>query len=251
VTVVDIQFSAAVAEWATLRSAAVEAERRGFGAVWVFDHLAGASLDGTTMLECFALLGALAEATSTIELGVMVANVWNRQAGTLVASAASVASISGRPFHLGVGAGASPHSKWSAEQHAVGAYVEADLAERHRRVEEVLDLSERQWRADREDIFATVPLPSPVPSRIVGVNSVALAQIAGRRADGVNVAWHHARRDELVTAALAAAGDRPFSLTVWTRFDPELLDDGHPERRAMARSGVDRVLLTEFGPPRL
>ena len=48
---------------------------------------------GDRMLECFTLLGALAATTSTIELGVLVANVWNRQVGTLVSAAASVLAL--------------------------------------------------------------------------------------------------------------------------------------------------------------
>ena len=92
--IVDIQLSPGHADWPRLRDAVLEAESRGFGAVWVFDHLAGGVLGGETMLECCTLLGALAEATSTIELGTMVANVWNRQPGTLLAAAASVVELS-------------------------------------------------------------------------------------------------------------------------------------------------------------
>ena len=94
-TIVDIQLSPTRCEWAELREASLAVEEMGFGALWVFDHLAGVALGGDTMLECFTLLGALAEATSSIELGTLVANVWNRQAGTLVSAAASVALISG------------------------------------------------------------------------------------------------------------------------------------------------------------
>jgi alkanesulfonate monooxygenase SsuD/methylene tetrahydromethanopterin reductase-like flavin-dependent oxidoreductase (luciferase family) len=253
VTVVDVQLSPAHNDWAALREDAQAAEALGFGAIWVYDHLAGLSLDGDRMLECFTLLGALTELTSSIELGALVANVWNRQVGTLVSAAASVAIMSGRRFHLGLGAGASPTSKWSTEQLAVAAELAASIEERHARVEAVLDLAERQWRPDRDPIFATFPLPSPAPSIILGVNSVRLGEIAGRRADGVNVPWRHPRRDELLAAASteAASTGRPFVLTVWTRYAEELLDPEHPQRVAMEAAGIDRLILSVLGGARL
>ena len=172
-TIVDVQFSPAHCEWAELRDACLAADAGPFGALWVYDHLAGRTLaGGHTNLECFSLLGALAELTERIELGTLVANVWNRQVGTLVTAAASVAIVSGRQFHLGIGAGTSPRSKFAREQLVVAAQLADSLDDRHRRVEEVLDLAERMWAPDRDEAFAGFPLPSPTPTRIVGVNSV-------------------------------------------------------------------------------
>lgn len=249
VTVVDILLSPAATDWPTIREATLEAERRGFGAAWVFDHLGGLALGGTTMLECFSLLGALAEATSRIELGTMVANVWNRRPGTLVSAAASIAILSGRPFHLGIGAGTSPTSSWAAEQHAVGHRVEPSMERRHARVEEVLRLADAQWRTDRDERFSTFPLPTPPPSRIVGVNSVRLSRIAGSMADGINVAWRHPRRDELLAAADEQAGSRPFLRTAYTVYDEALVDPSHPERELMHERRIDRIVLTALGAP--
>jgi alkanesulfonate monooxygenase SsuD/methylene tetrahydromethanopterin reductase-like flavin-dependent oxidoreductase (luciferase family) len=252
-TVVDIQLSPTRCSWGELRDATLAAEGMGFGAVWTFDHLAGASLGGDTMLECFTWLGALAEATSTIELGALVVNVWNRGVGTTVAAAASVVAISGRHFHLGIGAGTSPRSPWAAEQHAVGAVLADAIDERHARVVELLDLTDRQWFLPRGEEHATFPLPAPPPSRIVGVNSVRLSEIAGRRADGVNVPWHHPRRDEFLDAATAAAAGagRSCERTVWTNWDRALLDPEHPVRAEMRAAAIDRVVLVELGRPTL
>lgn len=245
-TVVDIQLSPARADWPTLRAATIEAERRGFGAVHVFDHLAGLPLQGETMLECFSLLGALCEVTERVELGTMVANVWNRQAGTLVVAAASIAVMSGRRFQLGIGAGAGPESPWAAEQHAVGAQLEPVLAVRHARVEHVLDLATQQWSPDRDERFATFPLPTPRPITIVGVNSVRLSRLAGARADGVNVQWRHPRRDEFLAAVDEAAGGRPFLRTAYTEYRRDLLDPDHPDRQAMTERRIDRLVLAVF-----
>ncbi len=247
-TVVDIQLSPADTDWATLRAATIEAERRGYGAAMVFDHLAGTPLGGSTMLECFVLLGAMAEATTTIELGAMVANVWNRQVGTLVTAAASVALLSGRPFHFGIGAGTSPTSHWATEQRAVGGHVEPSLDVRHQRVLEVLDLAGREWIDEpRSETLATFPRPSPPPLRIVGVNSERLSRLAGRFADGVNVPWRHPHRDQFLAAANETAGERNFLRTAYTTFDRSLLDPTHPDRIVMTEWGIDRLVLSVFG----
>jgi alkanesulfonate monooxygenase SsuD/methylene tetrahydromethanopterin reductase-like flavin-dependent oxidoreductase (luciferase family) len=251
VTRVDIQLAPTRCEWPELRDAALAAEAMGFSALWTFDHLSGAALGGDTMLECFTLLGALAEATTTIELGTLVANVWNRTPGTLVAAAASVARIAARQVHLGIGAGTSRTSAFAAEQIAVGAEIGETLADRHARVEQVLTLAAAQWTSDRDERFATFPLPSPVPSIVVGVNSVALSGIAGRHADGINVAWHHPRRDEFFSAADAEAATRSRTVerTVWTPYDRALLDPEHPTRRAMSAARIERLVLTVLGRP--
>jgi alkanesulfonate monooxygenase SsuD/methylene tetrahydromethanopterin reductase-like flavin-dependent oxidoreductase (luciferase family) len=243
VVAIDVQLSSTHTDWPTLRDASVRAERAGFDAIWVFDHLAGVSLGGHRNLECFTWLGALAEATSTVELGVMVANTWNRQIGTLAVAATSVSAISGRRFLLGVGAGTAPGSRWATEQRATRAQLEDRLADRHARVEELLDLTDEMWQSDRDEQFATFHVPTPAPPRIVGVNSVALSTIAGRRAEGVNVAWNHPRRDEFLAAATSSAGGRPFLTTAWTTWSPELLDPEHPTRRDMDAAGLDRVIL--------
>lgn len=250
-TLVDIQLSPTRCEWSELREASLAAESMGFSTVWVFDHLAGVALGGHTMLECFTLLGALAEATTSIDLGALVVNVWNRQPGTLVSAAASVVRISGRPLHLGLGAGTSPRSAFATEQLAVGAEIVDAIADRHARVEQVLDLMDAEWRPDREDRFATFPFPSPSPTRIIGVNSVALSRVAGRRADGVNMPWHHPRRDEFFAAAEAeaAAHGRTVSRTVWTHYVAALLDPEHPTRVEMADARIDRLILAHLGHP--
>lgn len=99
------------------------------------------------------------------------------------------------------------------------------------------------WQDDRAEHFASFALPDPVPPRIVGVNSVELSTIAGRRAEGVNVAWDHPKRTELLSAATKAAAGRPFLKTAWIHWSPELLHDDHPTRCEMELAGLDRIIL--------
>src|SRR5262245_48069515 len=98
----------------------VEAEAAGFGAVWVYDHLSGAMLHGSGMLECFSLASALASVTTTIGIGTLVVNVANRPPAVLGVAASSVQEISGGRFTLGIGAGAAPGSRWSGEHVVAG-----------------------------------------------------------------------------------------------------------------------------------
>lgn len=247
-TTVDIQFSATHADWPRLRDATLRAEQARFGAVWVFDHLAGRSLGGTRSLECFTWLGALASITTSIELGSLVTNVYNRGIGTTVVAAASVAEVSQRQFYFGLGAGTSPNSPFAAEQHVVGATIEPDIDARHRRVGAVLDQCDAMWSPNRDEQWATFPLPSPRPLTIVGTNSITLSELAGARADGVNVRWDHPRALDFLDAASDASGSRPFLRTTFAPYSADLLDPSSATRQAMIVAGIDRLILTAFDP---
>src|SRR5690606_32771844 len=96
--------------------------------------------------------------------------------------------------------------------------------------------------------LATMPLPDPPPELHVGASSVALAALAGRSADGLNVAWAHPRRDELLRAARDARAARSAGLddlvvSVYAPWDDGLFDLDHPDRVEMAALGVERLVL--------
>src|SRR5690349_3811219 len=117
-----------------MREAVLAAEERGYGVAWVLDHLAGQMMNGDSMLECCTLTGALAASTTSIGVGMLVANVWNRPCAVLADAAATAQNISGGRFWLGVGAGASPTSPYGAEHAAVGIELSPSLEVRHARV---------------------------------------------------------------------------------------------------------------------
>ena len=248
--VLDVQINPAAMTWAQLLDEVLRAEGEGFDAVWVYDHLAGRTLGGDRMLECFATLGALAVATERLALGTMVVNMTLRQPAVVAVAAASVQQISGRPFLLGLGAGAGPTSRWSAELHVADVDMPPKMADRHARVEDTLELCRRLWSHDDPEA-ASFPKPDPHPVRLVGVNSGALARLAGQRADGINLWWGHPQRDELLAAADEARGGRPgFVRTCWLADEDGLGDPGHPTHRAVAAAGIDRMIVVrKLAPP--
>lgn len=227
--IVDIQFSPALNDWPELRRAVLRAEADGYGTTWVFDHFDGALLGGDRpMLECCTLLGALAAATTTIGLGTLVANVANRHPAVLALAASTVQRISGGRLTVGIGAGTAPGTKWAGEHHARGIDLYPSAADRHAAVVTQIDA-----------LRATVAAPV-----IVGVNSIALGEIAGRRADGVNVRISHPRVEGLIAAATGAsgsAGSRTFEVSGWA-----FADDPSARDRAAAL-GLDRLVLVDLG----
>ena len=111
-----------------------------------------------------------------------------------------------------------------------------------------LDTVDRLWSTDRDPALHTFPLPRLRPTVLIGVSSVALAELAGRRSDGINVAWAHPRRDELLAAALAAhQRQERLVLTTWAPWDEDLLDEDHPSRRMMSERQIDRLVLVVPG----
>ncbi len=242
--IVDIQLDPAVEPWESLRDGVLLAERSGFSAAWVFDHFDGSLLRGTTMLECFTLLGALAAATTTIGLGTLVVNVANRNPGLMAMAAASAQAISGGRLLLGVGAGAAPGTAWSAEHRELGIELAPTVVLRHERLEAALDELDRWWDPARDARLASYPIADPRPPVVIGANSRGIARLAGRRAEGINVRGTHDELEAIVGAAREArTSGAAFEVSVWAEWDEALVDPGHPWRRRWADLGVDRLVL--------
>ncbi len=244
----DVLYNAATHSWPSLRDRVRDAEAQGFGTAWVYDHLSGSVFNSPRMLECFTLAGALAAATSTIGIGTLVVNAANRTAGMTVSAAASVQEISGGRFVFGLGAGAAPNTKWSEEQDLLGIALPGSMAARHERLVEVLDLCDELWDAQRDPQWTGFPLPSPRPPVLLGVNSVALAQVAGRRCEALNVRLEHPSLSDFYAAALQARAESdragtPLTLTAWTSMNDASLDPNGEIQGNFAALGGDRLIL--------
>ena len=249
---IDLQVNQGQCSWAQLVEIALIAEKNNYSTLWVADHLSGQVMNAPSMPECFTLLGALAVITSTISIGPLVANVGNRHPGVLASSAATVQNISGGRLLLGLGAGASPASIFAAEQLALGITLPATMSERHSKLEHTLDVLDEIWSPTRDEKFATFEMPCKLPPRIVGVNSMALARIAGMRTDGINIRASHPQRAEILRVAqdaATAAGKSDFIVSVWDWFDEALLDPTSTVCKELASEGVNKIILLMRGVP--
>lgn len=249
---IDLQVNQGQCSWAQLTEIAHIAETNSYATLWVADHLSGEVMNAPSMPECFTLLGALAAITSTINIGPLVANVGNRHPGVLASAAATVQNISGGRLVLGLGAGASPTSTFAAEQLALGIALPATMNERHAKLEHTLDVLDEIWSPTRDQKFATFEMPCKLPPRILGVNSTALAKIAGMRTDGINIRASHPQRAEILRVAQDAAammGKTNFVVSVWDWFDEALLDPTSAVCKELASEGVNKIILLMRGVP--
>lgn len=223
---IDVQYSSGHTEFAAYRDAILSAEGEGCDTAWVLDHFDGALVGGDRpVLECFTLLGALATGTTSIGLGCLVANVANRHPALLAQCAQTVQRISSGRFRLGIGAGAAPDTRWSREHRERGIDIAPALADRHAHVVGNIDV-----------VRATAPT---VPI-IVGVNSVELATVAGRHADGVNVRLKSPYASRYLAAAREAADGRPFECSGWAAHDDPAAQEKAQELR------LDRLIVSHL-----
>ena len=90
-----------------VREVALQAEAAGFDSIWLYDHLLYRFPDQPTagIWECWTMLSALAEATTRVELGTLVACTQFRNPALLAKMAVTLDEVSDGRFTLGVGAG--------------------------------------------------------------------------------------------------------------------------------------------------
>jgi hypothetical protein len=126
------------------------------------------------------------------------------------------------------------------------------MQERHAKLEHTLDVLDEIWSPTRDVKFATFEMPCKLPPRILGVNSTALAKVAGTRTDGVNIRSSHPQRAEILGIAkdaATAAGKTDFIVSVWDWFDEELLDPSSSICKQLASEGVNKIILLMRGVP--
>lgn len=111
--------------WARTIELARQAEGLGFESLWVFDHFHTVPEPTDEMtLESFAVLAALAMATSRVRIGHMVVCTGFRNPALTAKASSTIDVISGGRFELGIGAG------WKEEEWRAYGYGFPSLAER-------------------------------------------------------------------------------------------------------------------------
>ena len=250
---VDVSLNTIGIDGPVLVRAAVAAEAAGFSTVWLYDHLSGAVFGGSSSLDIWVALGAIAGATERIGIGSLVVNAALRHPGHIATATATMQEFCGGRFCLGLGAGAGPESRFSAEASMLGFPV-ADAPTRRMAVADCVAYLRALWRGDASfrgssvgfSGVAGVAVPNPQPPIVVGANGPKMAALAGSVADGVN--FHDWERDLggliAVSRAAASAASRPaLEVSVEGPYEDEWLDPDSDVRRRLVDLGVERVML--------
>lgn len=209
-----------------IRALALDAESAGLDSVWLYDHLLMVEADApaTAGWEAWTLLSALAAATRTVRLGLLVSCNSFRHPALLARMAHTVQEISGGRLILGVGAG------WHEPEYRAFGFPFDHRVARFAEALEIIAPMLREGRVTFHGRYYTVqdcPLlperaggPTPTPILIGSGGGERMLGLVARWADAWNTAWYgrpNERFAELRTklrAACDAAGRDEVELTV-------------------------------------
>ena len=120
------------------------ADEAGFDHLWGFDHLNPIFADmAGDMFEGMTLLAAMAQATSRVRIGLLVAANTYRHPGLLAKMATTIDHLSGGRLEFGLGAGGAE------EEHRMLGIPFPAAGERIRRLGEALTVCRKLWTEDR------------------------------------------------------------------------------------------------------
>lgn len=223
--------------------AARRAEAAGFQSVWTYDHISAVAFRGSTTLDVWAVLSAVASATERVHLGPLVINTVARHPAHIAVASATLQELSGGRFELGLGAGAGPESKFSQELAMVGLPL-LDAPDRREGVVRCVEFLRSLWRGD--DRLPGINVASPPPPIVVAANGPRMAAVAGAHADAVNFHDWQADLPGAVAAAVAAANDADnpdFRITLEVPLEEKWLRADSAERQEAGSLGVSRIMV--------
>ena len=207
-----------------MREFALRAERLGFGALWVNDHLQSPGrIKDEPAFDALATLAAIAALTRTPRLGIAVLSASYRPAPLAAKMATIIDVVSGGRLVVGLGTGSDV-----AEHRAYGIPF-GTPGERTRGLREALEVMRAMFAhpegSDVEGVLAAAPnRPEPAqpggPPIWLAAHRRRLLRLAGERADGIVAAFaapdEIAGRLAVADEARAAAGRPPLSCALYT-----------------------------------
>jgi alkanesulfonate monooxygenase SsuD/methylene tetrahydromethanopterin reductase-like flavin-dependent oxidoreductase (luciferase family) len=209
----------AMPSYADIRSVARAAEDAGLDSIWGYDHLLFRDGDEDSgIYEAWTVMAALADATSRVQLGILVVCTAFRNPALLAKMAGTLDHVSGGRLILGLGCG------WHDPEfeafgyptdHKVGRFDEALYVIRSLIREGRADLDGR-WVQVRDAVLA--PPARPDLPILIAAKRPRMLELAARHADIWNEAWfgppdvRWARLREDLDAACRKVGRDPATL---------------------------------------
>lgn len=182
--------------WPLWRRWVAMAEARGFSGLYRSDHFTMLDPPDEDALECIVSLTYLADHSSRVRFGPLVAPLSFRDPVMLARQAAALDDLSGGRMVLGVGTG------WLEREHSLFGYELEDLQTRFARLEEGLEVITRLLKSDEAVSYEgqfyrlreAVLLPRPgreggPPILIGGSGSKRTPELAARFADVWNATF--------------------------------------------------------------
>ena len=206
-----------VPRYREVRELALQAEAFGFDSLWLYDHLLFRDDDDLRgQWECFTFLAALAEATTHVELGILVACTAFRNPALLAKIATALDEISAGRFTLGLGAG------WNQPEFDAFGFPFDHRVDRFEEALEIIVPLVRQGRVDMTGTYHRAPdcvdLPrGPRPNGLpimIGAFGPRMRRLTAQYADLINTGVdleHPAEQRAALDAACAEWGRGPDS----------------------------------------
>ena len=234
-----------------------------FDSLWVADHFYGFDAKTDPFLEAWTTLTWLAARHPNVDLCHHVLGVGYRPPALTAKMAATLQTLSGGRFILGIGAG------WREDEYAAYGYDFPKPSVRFAQLEETINICRLMW-TEVEPSFegkhfriagaSAPPLPNPVPRICIGASGEKVGlPMVGRLADLWNSFfrgdddWN--RRLGIVRAAAEQAGRDPGSIEVTTTVERPLPETDEDSERLveqlghLADLGVQHFVM-DFGNPR-
>jgi F420-dependent oxidoreductase-like protein len=180
--------------FATVATQAREADASGFDTVMVMDHFFQLPMLGPPereMLECYTLLGALAQHTSTARLAALVTGNTYRNPAILAKTITTLDIVSGGRAQLGIGAG------WFELEHEAFGIEFGTFTDRFEKLEEALQIILPMLRDERPSLSGkhytakdAINQPPPlgrVPVMIGGSGEKKTLRLVAQYADESNL----------------------------------------------------------------
>lgn len=176
-----------------LRERWLEAEALGFEQIWVADHTQDFRTPSGVWFDAWVVLASMAEATTRVRIGTLVANPVLRPPAVLARAAASIDHLSGGRLELGLGTGIAgfDHDATGTPYWRIGERLDR-FAEYVTIVDELLRRAPDPIAFDGGHLQARAagiepPTPQrPRPPLVLGGQSPRVLRLVAERADAWN-----------------------------------------------------------------